>query len=90
MSEDKNYALDLMDTVVPLIDEFIPNNFFNDLPSQFQINTLPGKIYFLTELLKIVRLIPLKVYTDQFKRQQLLDAIQLALDDQIAQEEEEE
>lgn len=80
----------LVDAIVPLIDEFIPNNFFQDLPEHCGYEELKAKIYFLTELMKIIRLFPLKIYADPTKREQILFTLQEALDGFIAEEEAQE
>lgn len=87
-NEDRVFAL--ADALVPLIDGFIPNNFFQDLPEQSGYEELKAKIYFLTELMKIIRLFPLKIYTDSTKREQILFTLQEALDGFIAEEEAQE
>lgn len=83
-------VFELVDAVVPLVDEFIPNNFFQELPERCAIKDLKAKIYFLTELSKMIRLFPLKVYPDPTKRQQVLEALQEALDGFIQEEEAQE
>lgn len=83
-------VFDLVDAVVPLVDEFIPNNFFQELPERCAIKDLKAKIYFLTELSRMIRLFPLKIYPDPTKRQQILDAVQEALDTFIQEEEAQE
>ena len=54
------------------------------------IRNIGHEINFLREFKELVRAIPLKGYADPEQRQRFLDAIQLALDDAIDREEDDE
>ena len=80
-------SLKLLDTIIPLTNEWIQPDLFQHLPAQFEIQSLAARIYFLTGLHRTVRLLPIKLYPDPDNRDKLLNEIQKALDETIAEEE---
>lgn len=63
---------------------------FNGLIAKLGIHGIEHEINFLREFKELVRSIPLKAYVDPEQRQRFLDAIQLALDNAIDREEEDD
>lgn len=63
---------------------------FNGLIAKLGIHGIEHEINFLREFKELVHSIPLKAYVDPEQRQRFLDAIQLALDDAIDREEEDD
>ncbi len=60
---------------------------FTQLISAAGIRPLEGRIYFLTQLRERLRQLPLKLFLTPDTREKLLEALQTALDQEIAQEE---
>ena len=82
---------DLLKTVL----EFQQNKWLrpediNALTARLGIHGIQHEINFLREFKELVRTIPLKSYPDPEQRQRFLEAIQLALDDAIEREEDDE
>lgn len=87
MQEDP--AHNLMQQVLPLLEErWLDGPRITKIVDRQKIRGDEARIYFLRELLGIVRRIPLKVYQDDESRGRLIDAIQQALDTAIDEEEE--
>lgn len=63
---------------------------FTGLIAKLGIHGIEHEINFLREFKELVRSIPLKAYVDPEQRQRFLEAIQLALDDAIDREEEDD
>ena len=81
---------ELMRAVLNLKDQrFVDPSKITALTSHFNIDDIEAKIYFLRELLGVVRRFPLKIYNDDQARTRLLTAIQEALDLAIDEEEDE-
>ena len=68
-------------------EKWVVTSKVENLLSATGINDLEAKIFFLTELKKMVRAIPLKVFEDLDQREKLLSVIQETLDSMIELEE---
>jgi type III secretion protein W len=85
MVEDK--AHQLMRDLLPLIDErWVDGAKIRAIVDRLQLRTDEARIYFLRELLALVRRFPLKIYRDEEARQRLMAAVQQALDAAIDEE----
>jgi type III secretion system TyeA family effector delivery regulator len=60
---------------------------FTQLMSAAGIRPLEGRIYFLTQLRERLRMLPLKLFLTPDTREKILEALQTAVDREIAQEE---
>lgn len=60
---------------------------FARLATAAGIQSVEARIYFLTQLKERIRLMPLKLFVTPEAREQLLEAVQGALDHEIAREE---
>ena len=58
------------------------------MTNRLGLDDVEAKIYFLRELLAIVRKLPLAIYNDPQDRLRLIDALQSSLDKAIEEEEE--
>lgn len=86
MVDDK--AHQLMRDVLPLMEErWIDGAKVRAIVDRLHLRTDEARIYFLRELLALVRRLPLKVYKDEEARQRLITAVQEALDVAIEEEE---
>jgi type III secretion protein W len=82
---------DLLQEVLKLQqDKWIRPEQIAPLPARLGISELPQEISFLREFKELARIIPLKAYADPEQRPRFVDAVQLALDDAIDREEEED
>lgn len=87
MAEDQAHVL--MQQVLPLMEErWVDGARVRSIVDQQQIQGDEARIYFLRELIGIVRRIPLKVYKDDESRGRLIGAVQEALDTAIDEEDE--
>jgi type III secretion protein W len=59
------------------------------IPPRLQVHGVTPEVNFLREFKELIRITPLKAYTEPDSRQHLIDAAQLALDNAIDKEEEE-
>ncbi len=85
MVNDK--AHQLMREVLPLMDErWIDGVKVRAIVDRLHLRTDEARIYFLRELLALVRRLPLKIYKDDEARQRLIVAVQEALDVAIEEE----
>lgn len=90
MATTEDTAHVLMQRVLPLMEErWVDGARIRAVVDQVQIRDIEARIYFLRELLGIIRRIPLKVYPDGESRTRLIDACQEALDAAIEEEEDE-
>jgi type III secretion protein W len=82
---------DLLEQVVGLMQDKWPTaDKIGRLPPALCANTTDREILFLRELHELLRLIPVKAYTDDEQRPRLLDAAQGALDTAIEKEDEDD
>ncbi len=89
MADDR--AHQLMRDVLPLIDErWVDGVKITAIVDRLGIRNIEARIFFLRELLGIVRRLPLKIYREDDARQRLMTAVQEALDTAIDQEEAEQ
>lgn len=78
-----------MRDVLPLIDErWVDGAKITTIVDRLAIRDIEARIFFLRELLGIVRRLPLKIYREDDARQRLMTAVQEALDVAIDEEEE--
>lgn len=79
---------DIVMQLLPLREQrFIDPNKLLKLTDRLKIRDIEAKIYFLRELLAIVRRLSMKIYKDPDDRLRLIDALQQALDLAIEEEE---
>ncbi len=84
-----NAVHDIVMQLLPLREQrYIDPNKLLKLADRLKIRDVEAKIYFLRELLGIVRRLSLKIYGDPDDRLRLIDALQQALDLAIEEEEE--
>ena len=82
---------DLLKLMLELLqNKWLQPEHISAIISKLGIHQIEHEINFLNGFKELVRSIPLKAYQDPEQRQRYLDAIQLALDDAIDREEEEE
>ena len=78
----------LMREVIPLVDErWVDGARILSIADGLRLRTDEARIYFLRELLTLIRRFPLKIYRDEESRQRLIAAAQDALDAAIEEEE---
>ncbi|MEM9840700.1 MAG: TyeA family type III secretion system gatekeeper subunit, partial [Pseudomonadota bacterium] len=81
----------LLKGLVPLQDaSWVSGQEIASIADRIRFAEIESRINFLTDLLEVVRLIPLKSYLKPEARGKLLDAVQQALDDAVETEEDEE
>lgn len=81
-------AHELMSEILEMsLQRWVDSNRFTDLANRSGARDLEGRIYFLTQLSEIIRLLPLKVFPAAETRDKLLTSVQEALDLEIAKEE---
>ncbi|EFP95877.1 TyeA family type III secretion system gatekeeper subunit [Vibrio caribbeanicus] len=81
---------DLMSDIINLIEQrWVGSEEVWSLVDSMELGSSEQKISFLRELHKLVRQIPIDVFNDQEQRQNLIQALQAALDEAIDKEEEE-
>jgi type III secretion system TyeA family effector delivery regulator len=81
-------AHQLMRDILPLMEErWIDGAKIRAIADRLHLRTDEARIYFLRELLALVRRFPLKIYKDDEARQRLIIAVQEALDAAIEEEE---
>ena len=79
-----------MREILPLKDQrFVDGGKIRSIVETLRLPDIEQKIYFLRELHTIVRKLPLKIFTEEKDRLQLVSAIQDALDVTIDEEEDE-
>lgn len=81
---------DLMSDIINLIEQrWVGSEEIWSLVDSMDLGSSERKISFLRELHNLVRHIPIDVFNDQEQRQNLIQAVQTALDEAIDKEEEE-
>ncbi|MEO0761316.1 MAG: type III secretion system gatekeeper subunit SctW [Pseudomonadota bacterium] len=81
----------LLKGLVPLQDaSWVSGQEIASIADRLRFGEIEAQINFLTDLLEVVRLIPLKSYSKPESRGKLLDAVQQALDGAVKTEEDEE
>mgnify|MGYP005676194707 FL=1 len=81
---------DLMSDVISLVEQrWVGTSEIWNLVNSMNLESIERKISFFRELHKLVRHIPIDVFTDEEQRQNLIQAVQKALDEAIDLEEEE-
>lgn len=81
-------AHQLMRDVLPLMEErWIDGAKIRAIVDRLGLRTDEARIYFLRELLALIRRLPLKIYKDDEARQRMITAVQQALDAAIEEEE---
>ena len=81
---------DLMSDVISLVEQrWVGSSEIWNLVNSMNLESIERKISFFRELHKLVRHIPIDVFTDEEQRQNLIQAVQKALDEAIDLEEEE-
>ena len=85
---DEYTAHDLMRELLDMTTQrWIDPDRFIQMLAKIGIRKSEMRIYFLTQLRERVRLIPLKLYPVPETREKMLDALQQAMDIEIAREE---
>jgi type III secretion system TyeA family effector delivery regulator len=85
---DEYTAHDLMKELLDMTTQrWIDPDRFIQILAKVGLRKSEMRIYFLTQLRERVRLIPLKVYPVPETREKMLDALQQAMDIEIAREE---
>ena len=80
---------DVVMEILPLKDQrWVDPNKILKMTNRLGLDDVEAKIYFLRELLAIVRKLPLAIYNDPQDRLRLIDALQSSLDKAIEEEEE--
>ncbi len=77
----------LLNLIKLIAGGWISQSQFERFASDFLISEGQESIYFYTGILKIIRELPLKVFTDDANRLAIIDAAQSALDASIEKEE---
>ncbi|EKY4193925.1 TyeA family type III secretion system gatekeeper subunit [Vibrio harveyi] len=81
---------DLMSDVIALVEQrWVGSEEIWNLANVMELESTERKISFFRELHKLVRHIPIDVFNDEEQRQNLIQAVQKALDEAIDLEEEE-
>lgn len=81
---------DLMSDVIALVEQrWVGSAEIWNLVNAMELASTERKISFLRELHKLIRHIPIDVFNDEEQRQNLIQAVQKALDEAIDLEEEE-
>ncbi|CAK6713477.1 Type III secretion outermembrane negative regulator of secretion (TyeA) [Vibrio harveyi] len=81
---------DLMSDVIALVEQrWVGSEEIWNLANAMELKSTERKISFFRELHKLVRHIPIDVFNDEEQRQNLIQAVQKALDEAIDLEEEE-
>ncbi|APP04112.1 TyeA family type III secretion system gatekeeper subunit [Vibrio harveyi] len=81
---------DLMSDVIALVEQrWVGSEEIWNLANAMELESTERKICFFRELHKLVRHIPIDVFNDEEQRQNLIQAVQKALDEAIDLEEEE-
>lgn len=76
---------------LPLKDQkWIDPSRISGIVDRLRIDDIEGKIYFLRELHGIARRLPIKIFDDNESRLRFISAIQDALDQAVAEEDDEE
>lgn len=85
---DEYNAHDLMKELLEMTTQrWIDPDRFIQMLAKIGVRNSEMRIYFLTQLRERVRLIPLKLYPVLETREKMLDALQQAMDTEIAREE---
>jgi type III secretion system TyeA family effector delivery regulator len=85
---DEYSAHDLMKELLDMTTQrWIDPDRFIQMLAKIGVRKSDMRIYFLTQLRERVRLIPLKLYPVADTREKILDALQQAMDIEIAREE---
>ncbi|ABU70701.1 MULTISPECIES: TyeA family type III secretion system gatekeeper subunit [Vibrio harveyi group] len=81
---------DLMSDVIALVEQrWVGSAEIWNLVNAMELASMERKISFFRELHKLIRHIPIDVFNDEEQRQNLIQAVQKALDEAIDLEEEE-
>ncbi|HGY9615945.1 TyeA family type III secretion system gatekeeper subunit [Vibrio harveyi] len=81
---------DLMSDVIALVEQrWVGSEEIWNLANAMELESTERKISFFRELHKLVRHIPIDVFNDEEQRQNVIQAVQKALDEAIDLEEEE-
>ncbi|CAE6896019.1 MAG: TyeA family type III secretion system gatekeeper subunit [Pseudomonadota bacterium] len=81
---------DLMSDVIALVEQrWVGSTEIWNLVNAMELASTERKISFFRELHKLIRHIPIDVFNDEEQRQNLIQAVQKALDEAIDLEEEE-
>ena len=81
---------DLMSDVIALVEQrWVGSTEIWNLVNAMELSSTERKISFFRELHKLIRHIPIDVFNDEEQRQNLIKAVQKALDEAIDLEEEE-
>lgn len=81
---------DLMSDVIALVEQrWVGSSEIWNLVNAMELASTERKISFFRELHKLIRHIPIDVFNDEEQRQNLIQAVQKALDEAIDLEEEE-
>ncbi|MCC4224261.1 TyeA family type III secretion system gatekeeper subunit [Vibrio campbellii] len=81
---------DLMSDVIALVEQrWVGSAEIWNLVNAMELSSTERKISFFRELHKLIRHIPIDVFNDEEQRQNLIQAVQKALDEAIDLEEEE-
>ena len=81
---------DLMSDVIALVEQrWVGSEEIWNLANAMELESTERKISFFRELHKLARHIPIDVFNDEEQRQNLIQAVQKALDEAIDLEEEE-
>ncbi|MEZ8100105.1 TyeA family type III secretion system gatekeeper subunit [Vibrio bivalvicida] len=81
---------DLMADIIALVEQrWVGAEAVWKLAESMSLNSIEQKISFFRELHKLVRHIPVDVFADDEQRQNLIRAVQTALDEAVDKEEEE-
>ena len=84
------HVTDLMSDVIALVEQrWVGSAEIWNLVNAMELASTERKISFFRELHKLIRHIPIDVFNDEEQRQNLIQAVQKALDEAIDLEEEE-
>ena len=82
-------AHDLMEEILDMAGQrWVDPDRFRQILTKMRVTDTETRIYFLTQLFEKVRMIPSKIFPSEESREKMLDALQEALDIEIAREEE--
>lgn len=81
-------AHDLMKEILHLVTQrWTDPQSFTKLAAAARLERIDARIYFLTQLRERVRQLPLKLFVSAEAREKMLEALQVALDQEISREE---
>lgn len=82
-------AHDLMEEVLDMAGQrWVDPDRFRQILTKMRLQNTQTRIFFLTQLFEKVRMIPAKIFPSEDSREKMLNALQEALDIEIAREEE--